>query len=426
VQALKRLAIKILKMTGLIGPAMRLRDKMRRPTIYSQDSFLGKHSPIVHSNWQVVPELQTATLNVVLPSLESRHMSGGPNTAINLAVRITNLGIPVRFFTINVPLQNSREALLAHCEKISEGDLHPALLSFHDASAGSHPLIGPNDYFLATAWWTVQSIKDVVKSQGRAFLYMIQDYEAGFYPWGLSHTLALETYDCPHIPIYNSAQLSEFFGQLRTRSVSTLGDLTFQPSVDRRYFYFNRESGQKVRKRLLFYARPTVAERNLYQIGLQALYKCNADGLFDNDWDIYFMGERIPDVILSSKKTIHCLPWMNFDTYASTLRSADIVLSLMLSPHPSYTPLEAAAAGAIVVTNSYASKTPESMQSISPNIICVSPFVADVEQALREAIRRSQDMEARERGSHVNLPPSWSEAFQDIPQKIASLVAAHP
>lgn len=411
----------VLYRVGLLDRVRKWRSQSQPPTIrYGGQDFESLNPMVVRPHWTVDPQIKTASLNVLLPALDMRLMSGGPNTVINLACRVSKLGTAVRFFCLERPLTTAPEELFRHFAKVSEGNLDQKLISFHDAShAGKQIPIGRGDYFLASAWWTVQSIKDFCRQQNKPFFYMIQDYEPGFYSWGLRHAMALESYDQPHIPIFNSSQLRDYF-MIGKESLSQNG-FSFVPSIDRSEFYFE-PNADRSQKRLLFYARPSIAPRNLYELGLQALYECSKEGLFQG-WKLNFMGEKTAHVKFDSGVSITCLPWMDYQSYAKLLRSSDIVLSLMLSPHPSYTPLEAAAAGCIVVTNSYETKTTESLEGISKNLICSTPYLENLKAAIRKAVADSANLDQRRLNSQLNLPKSWSEAFGEIPQQISTTVS---
>ncbi|MEJ0070473.1 MAG: hypothetical protein WDO24_19130 [Pseudomonadota bacterium] len=58
------------------------------------------------------------------------------------------------------------------------------------------------------------------------------------------------------------------------------------------------------------------------------------------------------------------------------LRRSDLLLSLMLSAHTSYPPLEFAACGGLAIHNTYATKTAARLTALSANIIAVEPTVA--------------------------------------------------
>jgi len=187
-------------------------------------------------------------------------------------------------------------------------------------------------------------------------------------------------------------------------------------AVDRSKFYFDARTEKREKKRLVFYARPTRARRNLYELGLTALLRAAKAGIVDaKEWDIVFMGgENVDPIDLGKGMLIQCLPWKSYDDYARILRESDIALSLMLSPHPSYPPLEAAASGAVVVTNTYDCKSEHRLKEISGNIIPVNPSLSAIVDGLREAVRRASDLKSREEASRIHLPQTWDECFDRI------------
>ena len=82
----------------------------------------------------------------------------------------------------------------------------------------------------------------------------------------------------------------------------------------------------------------------------------------------------------------------------------------MLSPHPSYPPLDIAASGAIAVTNKYAGKS--NLANYSENIICADLSFRGLVQGLAEGARRANDMEARQSGYESNhIQRAWRDAL---------------
>ena len=94
------------------------------------------------------------------------------------------------------------------------------------------------------------------------------------------------------------------------------------------------------------------------------------------------------------------------------MRQSDILLSLMLSPHPSYAPLEMAACGGVVVTNSFGCKTQDHLAGYSPNILAPPPYA----QAISEALERASEMvtNADATATPFGLPSTWQESFAPI------------
>ena len=125
-------------------------------------------------------------------------------------------------------------------------------------------------------------------------------------------------------------------------------------------------------------------------------------------------GEKVAQVGLGKRMTIQCLPWKSDDDYAQTLRASDVVLSLRVSPHLTYPPLEAAASGALVVTNTYDCKSEHRLREISGNILPVNPSVSAIVHGLKEAVERSSALKSREEGSRIHFPKTWDDSFDRV------------
>jgi hypothetical protein len=72
-----------------------------------------------------------------------------------------------------------------------------------------------------------------------------------------------------------------------------------------------------------------------------------------------------------------------------------------------------ASAGMIVVTNTYANKTSESLQNISTNFVAAEPTIDGIVLALGIAAKRVYEYQDRIAGAAVNWPQSWEDAFND-------------
>ena len=106
-------------------------------------------------------------------------------------------------------------------------------------------------------------------------------------------------------------------------------------------------------------------------------------------------------------------PWLDLAGYAEQMRESDILLSLMLSPHPSYPPLEMAACGGLAVTTTFANKTPEALAELSANIIGVAPTLEDVAAGLEAAVARLDDW-GRGSGALPSICPRAGQSLDDI------------
>ncbi|MBI2311649.1 MAG: glycosyltransferase [Betaproteobacteria bacterium] len=359
-------------------------------------------------------------LNVLIPGLAMRCMSGGPNTALNLTYRMAAQGVAIRYIATDVPPDPDLAPLWRHLETLSGiGRRLPnvEIVSGHDR--GKPLRIGPEDVFFATAWWTAQMVKDALPRMSRKkFIYLIQDYEPGLHQYSTRYAMALETYGLDFVPIVNHPLLFDYFAANRVGRFRDPGFCrragVLNPAIDRTRFYWEGARPGRARK-LLFYARPHSADRNLFELGVAALHVALRRGVFDGAaWEFHGIGDSFEPVPLDAARVMAPLPWMDFDAYARELRSADILLSLMLSPHPSYPPLEMAACGGIAVTNSFDCKTPERLVQISRNIVAAEPAIDAIVAALSEAVKMAEDCQARERHSAISAPGSWDESLSEI------------
>jgi glycosyltransferase involved in cell wall biosynthesis len=366
-------------------------------------------------------------INVLLPSLRVQDMSGGPNTALLLAARLVETGELVRLIATGVPLGDfNDDALYAHMDGLHKRPVKRANITILDGTDRSKPLmIGANDIFLATAWWTAQIAKYALqRTSFDQFIYLIQDFEPILHEGSTFQARALETYGLPHIPVINTRFLLDY---LIRESCGCYAQpdfaneaLFFEPAIDRNHYFPVVEkvkgSGGLKKRILLFYARPTIAHRNLFEMGVAALRKAVASGvLHKNSWEILGMGEKFDAVPLGNDTFLNPLPWMNFDAYTERVRTADLLLSLMLSPHPSYPPLEMAASGNLVVTNSFSVKTAERMQALSPNIMVASPTPDSIAAVLESTAGRIiAGLPSPDPTGSINLPSNWNESLDSI------------
>lgn len=375
-------------------------------------------------NLITAPQLSNRpTLNVLIPGMSMRHLSGGPNTAINLAYRLAAEGIPVRFISTDVPLDRSHDLLWKHFASLTGITERLANVDFCNGSDRSNPLtIGENDVFFGTAWWTVQMIKYALPlTRSKKFIYLIQEFEPGLYEFSSRYALALETYNMNFCGIINEQFLADY---LCEHKIGRFADpafintsVIFEPALDARKFSLKLLKLAHSPKRLLFYARPN-APRNLFELGLNALQAAALQGVFSNEsWELLFIGELLPEMKLAENLKIRSAPWLNYDAYAELVRNSDIALSLMLSPHTSYPPLEMAACGGIAVTCSFAGKTQEKLLQISQNIIAVSPTVEGIVGGLQEAVKRVRT--GQQVQEQIHMPTTWDEAFcQVVPKAV--------
>jgi O-antigen biosynthesis protein len=357
-------------------------------------------------------------LNVLMPALQVSRMTGGPNTALNLTARLVDHGIRVRYISAHSPADTDLRPMRVHLERLMGRSIPADAIELADAVSPGPPVtFGPRDVVLATWWPTAHTAHAItLQTQVPEFIYLIQDYEPGFYSWSTNHALAAATYELPHRAIFNERLLQDFF---RRRGVGRHGDgraaapsIAFEPAVDRSLFRPPAKAGRRAgRRRLLFYARPR-NERNLFELGLRALRQtAGAGALSPERWEVRSIGHALPAFALAPGLVMKNTPWMDYRSYANYLGGSSLLLSLMLSPHTSYPPLEMAACGGAVVTNTFEVKTAAALHALSPAIQGVPPDPDSISSALAEAITRLERGEAGD-GS-LSAPGSWGEALEE-------------
>ena len=353
-------------------------------------------------------------LNLLLPGASEQHVFGGASTALALFDRIASL--PLSDGTrlqrrILVTDERSLDGIDARrfqgwqVRAAGDDDTDdPALVPLGDrVGPDGAPISIPvraHDWFIATAWWTAHMARGLCRWQAaqggqgpRPFVYLIQDFEPGFYPWSSRYALAEQTYrfDEPVIAVFNSSSLRAFFHGRGLAFARAFGfEPTLHPELARR-LPDPAGSGHRAR-RILVYGRPGVP-RNAFALLVLGLRQWVARDPRAAGWQVVSLGESHPDLSLgvppapgtAVASTLAPAPApavspmvtpaeiilrsegkVSLDRYAALMRDSAIGVSLMLSPHPSYPPLEMAAFGMRTLTNRFEGK---SLALDHPNLI---------------------------------------------------------
>jgi hypothetical protein len=102
----------------------------------------------------------------------------------------------------------------------------------------------------------------------------------------------------------------------------------------------------------------------------------------------------------------------------------DLGLSLMASPHSSYPPLDLAAAGAVVVTNTFGPDK-QSLAQYSANIICSDPALPILIAGIRHGVALVDDAETRATNHRKSaFLTDWSAVFAPICDQLAGAFSA--
>jgi len=369
-------------------------------------------------------ELGLQRVTMLIPRLSSGFLTGGPNTALAfiglLAIALSEpRSVPVRVIAtddLDLPLHEVK----SYVETLV-GRKMPADFSIEAKSGQRIDALDHGEVFIATTWSTMNALDAAgLVSDKQKPIYLIQDFEAAFYPESTTSLLARQSYQLPHRAVVNTPWLADFLHQegvgLFSSAAHRAEALTFWPAINQEAFVskpIDQTDKSSNRKTLVFYARPTTAPRNLYELGLAALRRAHRQGAFDNaDWRFVAVGDSLPPTLIAPNTYLESVPWVSFADYAKTIGSADVMLSLMASPHPSYPPIEASVAGAVVVTNTWQAKTKEQLENLLPGVYAVEPTQVALADALVAAAKTPR--RAISTAVQIDIPRNWQDSLSQV------------
>lgn len=356
-----------------------------------------------------------ARLTMLTDSISAGSLFGGVGTAILLSVLLAQrLGIPLRIVTREAePVPgNFATVLQAH------GLSHQQNVEFlHAPLTPGAPSIsmGEQDLLLTTSWWTTWSA--LRGFDPARIIYLLQEDERMFYPAGDEQLLCQDVFCDTRLRfIVNTSALRD---HLITEGMEGIAanSIAFEPAFPSTSYHPGPRAAGAAR-RFFFYARPE-NPRNLFLRGAEVLAAAIERGVLrPEDWIFHIVGKNVPRIKFPSGvrvEFVEALPWPE---YAALIRSIDVGLSLMYTPHPSYPPLDLAASGAVVVTNRYGSKI--SLDHYSKNILCVDPNVDSLVAAISEAVKLADDKPRRLANfDNAGISRDWEAAFGPVLDRLA-------
>jgi hypothetical protein len=221
--------------------------------------------------------------------------------------------------------------------------------------------VGADDVFLATFWTTAELAVRIAKWQAAAFNhpirpfgYLVQDFEPGFYPWSAQWAMARQTYagDVPTIAVVNTSLLRD---HLAGEGIRFAGEFTFEPRLAAALRPFLDEPPRERKRQIVVYGRPETP-RNAFPLIVEGLRAWVATDTRASDWTPASVGRSHPPVELGNGLRLRSSGKLSLEDYGALLRESAVGLSLMISPHPSYPPLDMAHLGMLVATNRFAAK----------------------------------------------------------------------
>lgn len=297
--------------------------------------------------------------NLILPTLRNTKVFGGILTTIKiLRLLMKQYGIKARIIVLNNEQYSPKWTY--HIDGFAyDKTADNQLVYVHDEDGIE---IKKNDVFILSNWRTAYSFMPVLNWQietyqlkNRKALYLIQDYEPGFYAWSTEYVLAESTYKTfadKIIALFNSKELYDYF---HNKGYKFSHEEFFEPALNEKLKNELLSSNIcKRNKQILIYGRPT-EHRNAFEIITGALAIWSKEYANAQDWTIVSLGEYYDEIKLY-KNTIEVKGKVSLEEYAQIMLTSYAGISLMISPHPSYPPLEMSTFGVRTITNAFENK----------------------------------------------------------------------
>jgi len=272
-------------------------------------------------------------------------------------------------------------------------------------------LLRRGDIFLASAWWNAAQAFELRKSQSQyfsremPFVYLIQDFEANFSGWSTQWALAENTYRQARdaIAIINSNELHAYMMEKYKFSNALL-----LPYVPNRTIVEALVHAERKRQ-ILIYGRPSVV-RNCFELLLNGLREWQSRHPVEAArWDIVSVGEEYPVDYGHPVQNLSVFGKVDLSAYGKLLSESSVGISLMVSPHPSYPPLEMAQAGLVTITNKFENKD---LSTYGDAILNIESFRAEaLADAIELAVMRVGQAMQRpaDEASPLRVPPPCGE-----------------
>ncbi|MEO0679250.1 MAG: hypothetical protein AAF192_02430 [Pseudomonadota bacterium] len=312
--------------------------------------------------YRFAPEDGPPRLTLVIPSVAKASAFGGVTTGLDIFRRLgAALGCELRIATTDPegpPAERARGA--------EDVPLVPR------RGRGAELSAREKEIFIAYNWHCAANLAPLLAAQqahygGREdnpLVYLIQEYEPGFFPFSADHLLIRWAYElpCPTYAVVNSSLLADHMAAqghvfARTHVFEPRLNAALKPHLA------GLQQAEK-RKRLLVYGRP-LENRNCWPILRRGLELWAAARPDQSDWQVVSAGAAHAPLPLAGGRRARSVGKLSLDGYAAMLRESAVGVSLMASPHPSYPPLEMASFGLTTLTNRYAGKD---LSRLHPNL----------------------------------------------------------
>jgi hypothetical protein len=326
-------------------------------------------------------------LNMVIPHIRTDRIFGGVSTALRFCDSIAKHFSAVRLIILWDKPKDIDASMWEGWSLATQESKAKRQIAFLTHGDGKIEVNG-NDRFIATHWSTAYFVISVrthlakhKNNYDSKFVYLIQDFEPGFYPWSSDYLLADSTYlsDKNVVAVFNSGLLRDFFALRGYQFDKVFSfEARMHPVLSKYHLEANKENKKRV---LLVYGRPGTP-RNAFDMIVDSLRLWAHEYKLASSWEIVSVGESHPTIFLTKALSIKSRGKVSLEEYATLLLTTSVGISLMVSPHPSYPPLEMASFGVQVVTNRFATKNLSDISKNIASLFIVTPVT------LAEELRR--------------------------------------
>ncbi len=367
-------------------------------------------------------------LNLIVPTINPKQTFGGVATALDLFRKIADsLGedFDRRIIVTDAEIESAAYAnfpgFVPAPFAASVDELQHAIVDASEREGGRLDL-RDSDLFIATAWWTAEfslafeSERRRFFGGRRPFVYVIQDDEPNFYGWSSKFVMAEATYRHPEdtIAVINSEELFD----VMTAKHSFRAAFCLPYQTNEKVASMLRPTPKE--RIILVYGRPAVM-RNAFELICASLCRWQQrDPIRASRWRIVFLGEEfeaalvypVQNAVIGGKATL--------EGYADHLNRSSVGISLMVSPHPSYPPLEMAEAGLLTIANDFAGKR---LGNRCGDIMSLDRLdISSLADAIESAVEKMEPLIGKPSARGTLHSPQTGRYPPGDPQEIAKLV----
>ncbi|TPJ30634.1 rhamnan synthesis F family protein [Mesorhizobium sp. B2-8-3] len=360
-------------------------------------------------------------INLLLPTIDPLWVFGGISTALKtfdeLSAQLSDFD--KRIVVLDSPVEpHHLRNFQGYALNSSDGQ--PVIFEAFNRTRSMD--VRRDDVYNSTAWWSEYLRASIGQFQEKAFgsrskaVYFIQDYESNFIQWSSRWAIAESTYgfDDKVAWLVNSEELSTYMSQRFGRTDQMVVPFRMNETIKRGVRPLPKE------RIILCYGRPTAA-RNCFEIVVDGLSLWQQRNPIEaSKWQVVFLGENFDASRIWPIQNGSVPGKVSLEEYAGYLSRSSVGISLMISPHPSYPPLEMAYSGLTTISNNYDAKK---IFNRSDNFVALDQVTPD---SLALAIERSVKLAEEKIGRMGEQREIFELPFVGIkyePRKLAALLA---